>query len=188
MSIRLETERLLLRPPEESDIPSMVVLLGDYEVAKNMASIPYPLSFEAAGQLVRHALLDRAAARGFGYTILRKAGAVAMGGISLKKAGQGAFTLSYWLGRPYWGQGYASEAAKRVSLFAFDEAGATSLNAAYIADNPASGRVLTKLGATRQARPMISHDCLARGHTVYCHQMALERADFRRGRKGKYAA
>jgi RimJ/RimL family protein N-acetyltransferase len=86
------------------------------------------------------------------------------------------FELGYWLGEPYWGKGYATEAGRRVARFAFEELGATQLLSAYMHDNPASGRVLVKLGF------LCTHDetrpCVSRAQEVLHHRMALTRARF----------
>lgn len=57
-------------------------------------------------------------------------------------------TLGYWLDRATWGRGYAFEAASAVTRLSFEELGLTRLKAGHADDNPASGRILTKLGFT----------------------------------------
>ena len=57
-------------------------------------------------------------------------------------------TLGYWLDRAAWGRGYAFEAAHAVTRFALEDVGLTLLKAGHADDNPASGRILTKLGFT----------------------------------------
>ena len=57
-------------------------------------------------------------------------------------------TLGYWLDWAAWGRGYAFEAARAVTHFAFEDVGLSSLKAGHADDNPASGRILTKLGFT----------------------------------------
>ncbi len=65
-------------------------------------------------------------------------------GLHLRESG--LFELGYWLGRPFWGHGYATEAARKLAGFAFSRLKATQLTAGYFHDNPASGRVLEKVG------------------------------------------
>ena len=88
------------------------------------------------------------------------------------------YEFGYWLGKPFWGQGYATEAARRLAQFAFEELGLESLHAGWFHDNPASGHVLAKLGARHNGSQM--RDCRARGMQVLCHDMLLTRADFLR--------
>ena len=175
---RLETERLLLRPPEEADIPSTVVLLGDYDVAKNLATVPHPFTRAHAEDFLKRSTQSRADGSAFRFSIVRKSGNIHVGSIGLGLR-EGMFELGYWLGRPYWGQGYATEAAKRVVGFAFHDLKAQSVQASRFHDNPASGRVLSKLGATPNG--VGTRDCMARGHAVYCHLVLLDRENF--GRK-----
>ncbi|HVP83644.1 MAG TPA: GNAT family N-acetyltransferase [Rhizomicrobium sp.] len=177
MCSRLETERLLLRPPEEADIPSTVVLLGDFDVAKNLASVPHPFTRSHAEDFHKKAIETRAAGTSFRFSIVRKAGNIHMGGIGLALK-DGQFELGYWLGRPYWGQGYATEAAKRIVRSAFEDLKAASVSAGRFHDNPASGRVLAKLGATPNG--VEPRDCMARGHAVYCNLVLLRRENFER--------
>jgi RimJ/RimL family protein N-acetyltransferase len=88
------------------------------------------------------------------------------------------FMLGYWIAKPYWGRGYATEAVRRVAKFAFDELGTNQLTASWILDNPASGRVLEKIGFKPNGTE--ERDCLSRGTTVFCHKVVLNRVDFER--------
>ena len=64
------------------------------------------------------------------------------------------FEFGYWLGKPFWGLGYATEAAQRLVRFAFDELGLRRVHAGWFHDNPASGHVLAKLGARHNGSRM----------------------------------
>ena len=174
---RLETERLILRPPEAADIPALVPLIGDFEVARNLSRVPYPYPESAAREFVARCAENRAAGTDFNYAITRRADGVFLGGcgVHLKETG---FEFGYWLGRPFWGHGFASEAARRLVAFAFEELEVPCLIAGWFHDNPASGRVLAKLGCVPNGAGQ--RDCLARGHAVYCHNVKLEREAFER--------
>jgi len=63
----------------------------------------------------------------------------------------GTFEFGYWLGKPYWKQGYATEAARRLVAFAFDDMKADYVWAGWFHDNPRSGNVLAKLGVKSTA-------------------------------------
>jgi len=176
---RLETGRLLLRPPEIADVPRIVMLIGDYDVAKNLARVPHPYTVAHARDYLERAARGRAEGTLFNFAIARKWDGVLIGGCGLHLE-DGTFEMGYWLGKPYWGKGYATEAAKKLADFAFHSLKAERLEAGWFHDNPASGHVLEKLGARGDgARP---RDCLARGHAVYCHQMVLMRETYGRKR------
>jgi [ribosomal protein S5]-alanine N-acetyltransferase len=84
------------------------------------------------------------------------------------------FEFGYWLGRRYWGRGYATEAARRALAFAFTELNAERLTAGWFHDNPASGRVLEKLGFV--ADGMDERVSLSRRCSVACNKVTLTRA------------
>ncbi len=177
---RLETERLLLRPQETADIARMTPLLNDYDVAKNLVFVPHPYTEDDAKDFVTKAMENSARGEAYPFAITLKANGMLIGGCSLRLRNDGVFELGYWLGKSYWGQGYASEAAKRIVGFAFCELKAPMLRAGYFHDNPASERILKKLGAIPAG---VEHlDCLARGHPVYCYRVVLDRENFGRKR------
>jgi ribosomal-protein-alanine N-acetyltransferase len=177
---RLETERLLLRPQEAGDIGSLVPLLNDFEVAKNLANVPHPYAVEDAEAFIARGTEHRAKGQGYPFALVAKADMGLVGGCGLRLQDDGYFELGYWIGRPFWGRGYASEAARRVAGFAFHQLKAITINAGWFHDNPASGRVLAKLGAVPAGTD--HRNCLARGHAVYCYKVVLDRENFGRKR------
>ncbi len=172
---RLETPRLQLRPPEDRDAPSITALVGEWDVAKNLSRVPYPYARAHADDYLARQPESRAKGTDFNFAIVRKAGEMFMGVVGLHLRERG-FEIGYWLGRPYWAQGYATEAARKVCAFAFHHLEAGKLEAGYFHDNPASGRVLKKIGFVPDGAVQL--DCLARGHQVYCHRLVLNREDF----------
>ena len=169
----LESERLILRPPRPADIQAMTVWLGDYAVSRNLARIPHPYSEADAEDFV--ARRGRHGEGHYNFTILRKEDGMFLGGIGvhLEDAGH---EFGYWLGKPFCGVGYASEAARALVGFAFERLDARSVWAGWFLDNPASGNVLMKLGARHNGSRM--RECMARGHKVLCHEMLLTREAF----------
>jgi ribosomal-protein-alanine N-acetyltransferase len=169
----LESDRLILRPPRPSDISAMTVWLSDYDVAKMTARVPHPYYEGDAEDFIAGlgSVKDR-----YPFAIMRKSDGLFMGCTGLARDGD--FELGYWLGKPFWGMGYATEAAGRLIGFAFDMLGQAQLTAGWYHDNPASGHVLAKLGARHNGSKM--RDCAARGRAVLCHDMLLTRADFLR--------
>ena len=174
-SFRLESERLLLREPELSDAPAIAALMNDWDVVKNLATAPFPYLEEHACAFLGRQEEGRARGTDFVFAITRKSDAALMGKCGLHLKDQG-FEMGYWLGRPFWNQGFATEAAAQVLAFGFRNLRAEHIWAGWFHDNPASGRVLEKLGF----RPNGSgrRDCAARGEAVLCNLVTMSRADF----------
>jgi ribosomal-protein-alanine N-acetyltransferase len=172
---RLESKRLLLRPPEPRDVPAIVSWIGDWDVAKNLSKCPHPYTEKDAEEFLIRSAEGRARGTDFGFGIVSKAEGRYLGQIGLHLK-DGKFEVGYWLGKPFWGQGYASEAARRAVSFAFHELKAETVWAGWFHDNPASGHVLEKLGCRPNGQEQ--RHCLARGHDVLCNLVILDRADF----------
>ena len=165
----LESERLILRPPRPTDIQSMTVWLSDFDVSKMTSRVPYPYSEGDAEAFLAMADEHR-------FVIQRKSDGLFLGMTGLHT--EDGYEFGYWLGKPFWGLGYATEGAHRLVRYAFEALGQETVHAAWFYDNPASGRVLAKLGARHNGSAM--RDCRARGRAVLCHDMLLTRADFLR--------
>ncbi len=151
MSDTIETPRLSLRPFVAEDASRLAYFLGDYEVAKMTATVPHPyLPIAAEGWI-----LMQSAARGKGETFpfaitTRSAGLIGSCGLKRRDlSGLAAWELGYWIGKPYWGEGYVSEAVTALLDWARRELKAEVFTAGHYVDNPASGRVLEKLGFSR---------------------------------------
>jgi RimJ/RimL family protein N-acetyltransferase len=154
----------------------MIVWLGDYSVSKNMSRVPHPYSEEDAENFV--AGIGRQGVHHV-FSVLRKEDGLFIGGIGLHQEELG-FEFGYWLGKPFWGQGFATEAARRLARFAFEELGLIEIHAGWFYDNSASGHVLAKLGGRHNGSSM--RESRARGAKVLCHDMLLTQADFLRKR------
>ncbi|HLN59950.1 MAG TPA: GNAT family N-acetyltransferase [Symbiobacteriaceae bacterium] len=145
----METERFMLRSLELTDSPRIEELAGDREIASTTLSIPHPYPAGGAEPFIR--ATQEAAAKGNGYVfaITRKEDGLLVGVIGLnvhpefKRA-----EMNYWVGRPYWGQGVATEAARAMLRFGFEELGMNKIYAAFLTRNPASGKVMAKMGMT----------------------------------------
>lgn len=138
------TKRLILRPFRLSDATRVEELAGDFEVAKMLDVVPHPYPRGEALRWIAGHDAARAGLRDFPFAI-EAAGELA-GCVGLDRGAGGALHLGYWIGRPSWGKGYATEAARAALAFAFDELGETLVESGHYADNHASGRVMVKLG------------------------------------------
>jgi len=165
----LQSDRLILRPPRPCDIHSMTVWLSDYDVARMTSRVPHPYNEGDAEAFVASAEKHR-------FVIQRKGDLMFLGMIGLNA--DDGYEFGYWLGKPFWGFGYATEAAHRLVTYAFETLGLETVHAGWFYDNPASGNVLAKLGARHNGSQM--RDCKARGMAVLCHDMLLTRANFLR--------
>ncbi len=117
-----------------------------------MRPVPHPYTEDLARAWIATHGPEREAGSAHRFAIEREGRLI--GTCDVDEIANGAGELGYWLDEPSWGQGLASEAARAVMTFAFDELTLRRLTSGHAADNPASGRVLTKLGFTRagQAR------------------------------------
>lgn len=149
----LRTERLVLRPFELDDVPDVTRLAGDAEVASTTLNIPHPYAPEMAESWIRaHATWWGAGELANFAVTLRESGEVVGAiGLVLNTRHENA-ELGYWIGRPYWGRGYATEAARAVVEFGLDGLGLHRVHAHHFTRNPASGRVLLKVGMRYEGR------------------------------------
>ncbi|MBV9623363.1 MAG: GNAT family N-acetyltransferase [Acidobacteria bacterium] len=145
----LQTRRLELRRFTEADIPELVRLIGAREVAANTLRIPHPYTADDAREF-----LDGHRARpDFAFAIVLRIQRRLIGGIGLHPETQHQRAeLGYWVGVPYWGKGYATEAAQAVVRYGFDQLGLNRIFASHFRQNPASGKVLKKLGMRHEGR------------------------------------
>jgi RimJ/RimL family protein N-acetyltransferase len=177
-----ETERLILRAPEASDASAVARWLGDYEVARNMATIAHPFTEDDATALIAKAAEGLAKGEAYAFAVEHKQTRELLGMVTLTLS-EGFYKLSYWFGRPYWGFGYATEAARKIVAFAFNTLKAETVLASWFDGNPASERVLEKLGFVPVAD--YRRENRARGSLTWCHRMALHRENFGRKRSGR---
>ncbi|MEJ7933792.1 GNAT family N-acetyltransferase [Sphingobium sp. AN558] len=137
------TPRLLLRPGWMEDAPALAEAIGNDAVLRNLAAArsPYGLT-EAQAFLARP--LDHHMPQLLAFT--RTLGAPRLvGGCGISQAPDGTPELGYWIARPYWGLGFATEAGQAVMSIA-RATGLSGVRAFHFADNPASGNVLRKIG------------------------------------------
>ncbi len=139
----LETARLKLRPYSEGDITDLVPLIGAREVAATTLRIAHPYTQDDARGFI--ALAQEPGKIWLAITL--RADGRQIGGIGLRVDEQNKHAeLGYWLGVPYWGHGYATEAAREILRYGFDGLGLHRIFASHFGHNPASGSVLRKLG------------------------------------------
>jgi RimJ/RimL family protein N-acetyltransferase len=148
----IQTERLVLGPFVDAEAPELQRLAGAREIADTTLVIPHPYKLTDADQFI--ALQREAAAEGHEliFAIHRRRDARLVGTIALREIDPDHLQaeLGYWIGVPYWGQGYATEAARTVVNLGFERLGLNRIYAHHMARNPASGRVLERIGMRRE--------------------------------------
>jgi len=149
----LHTGRLCLRPLTLEDAPRVQQLAGDKDIARTTLTIPHPYPDGAAEQWIATQQERFEKDELVNFAVTRKDDQALMGVISLKlDLAHANAELGYWIGKPYWSQGYTTEAAKAVLAYGFKELKLHRIYAHYMAHNPASGRVMEKIGMTYEGR------------------------------------
>lgn len=168
------TPRLLLRPGFPEDAPALAGALADHGIARNLANVPWPYSMRDAEAFLaspRDPVLPSLLIFERGEGAPELAGACGLG-----RRPSGSVEIGYWIARPFWGLGYATEACTALVEIA-RVLGLPSLEGSHFIDNPASARVLDKLGF-RSLGVLAPRMCCARGEEVPARLMRLElRAD-----------
>ena len=149
----LETPRLLLRPFRLEDAPQVQRLAGAREVAANTLNIPHPYEDGMAEGFIENTIRSWANGGDSTFAItLRETGEL-VGCIGLGVKGRFHHAeMGYWIGVPYWNQGYATEAAAAMLQFGFEALGLHRIYASILVGNGASGRVQEKIGMKYEGR------------------------------------
>jgi RimJ/RimL family protein N-acetyltransferase len=137
------TPRLLLRPGFPEDAPALAAALADEAIVRNLAVVPWPYGLRDAEAFLaspRDPVLPSLLI--FERT---RAEPQLIGSCGLSRRPSGAVEMGYWIARPYWGRGFATEACSALIDIA-RILGLPRLEASHFIDNPASARVLDKLG------------------------------------------
>ena len=143
----IRTARLLLRPFVRSDAPAIAAMIGDPRVATMLADIALPFDVSAAERWLKPAMGD--------IQLAIERGGGLIGGVSYHIYPRTTGVVGYWLGHVHWGHGYAREAAEAVIEKGFAQDRLKDFWSSHFIDNPASGRILTRLGFTPQSNMAI---------------------------------
>ncbi len=145
----LQTQRLTLRPFTLDDAPAVQKLAGDPAIADTTLNIPHPYADGMAEAWIK-GQADAFARKGnYTYAITRRDDGILLGAIGLTQDQRhNRAEMGYWIGKLYWGQGYATEAARALLAYGFEALQLNKIYATYFKRNPASGRVMQKIGMT----------------------------------------
>jgi RimJ/RimL family protein N-acetyltransferase len=173
MSLTISTPRLTLRPPEPRDADAIARAVADYDIAKMSAMIPHPYPAEVADGWIMFQSAQARRKQAFNF-VIDVAGEGVLGSCGVfRRRPYTDWEVGYWVAKPAWGRGIATEALAATVAWARAVIAPPRLTAGHFLDNPASRRVLEKVGfrPTGHSSPLYS---LARNGQVTCVGMALE--------------
>jgi RimJ/RimL family protein N-acetyltransferase len=150
---RIQTDRLLLRPFLFADAPEVQRLAGDRAIAETTLLIPHPYEDGVAERwIATHAsgFADGKLAA-FAVTLADEGQLVGATGLTIEPEHARA-EMGYWIGKPYWNRGYCTESAAALIRYGFEFLGLNRVFANWMTSNPASGRVMEKIGMRREGR------------------------------------
>lgn len=171
--IEIATERLVLRALRVDDAERITALASEYDIARMTERIPHPYSIGDAEQWISTIVSPQSEE----LVCVIECGGETIGCIGLIRVPEGVFDngvaiLGYWIGKPYWGHGHATEAAQGVMRHAFHDWKVERICVDHFADNPASARVIEKLGF-RYIKP-VEVNSIARGGKVDALHYVME--------------
>jgi len=158
------TPRLLLRPGWLEDAPALAAAIGDEATVRKLARVPWPYGIEDARRFLTQ---EPGPLPNFLIFLREDGGPSLVGGIGLHRDEQGEAELGYWIAAPHRNRGYATEAGRAVVEIAHAGLKMRRIVSGHYLDNPASGRVLRKLGFRPTGRVRERHS-LARGQAASC--------------------
>lgn len=173
----LQTARLKLRALQTDDAPRIQALAGDAEVARTTLLIPHPYPKGMADRWIAstHSQWLQQQAATFGLVLRETNEFIGATSLKLSLEHQRA-ELGYWIGRPYWNQGYGTEAAREMVRFGFEEMGLNRIFAEHFRENASSGRILRKIGMRPEGR--LEQHVLKEGSFIDLELYGLLRKDW----------
>ena len=148
---QLTTKRLLLRRYEPADAAAVQRLAGDRAIADTTLNIPHPYEDGMAEAWIGQTHAQFAAGARATFAILSRDSDELLGTVSLGiDEAANAAVLGYWIGKPYWNRGYATEASERLVAWGFEALGLNRIHSSHLTRNPASGAVMRKIGLVHE--------------------------------------
>jgi RimJ/RimL family protein N-acetyltransferase len=135
----MRSPRLTYRPIDARDASRIAVLAGDWDIARMTARIPHPYSLVDADQWIASIASDE-------FVRAVEYNGELIGAVGYIERDSTQAEIGYWIGKPWWGNGYATEAARALIEHCFRDVGFKRLTCGHFIDNSASARVIKKLG------------------------------------------
>jgi len=142
----LDSDTIRMRRLEHADIPSIIEYASDIEIAKN-TYVPHPYPPEAAIEFVTMTREAWNNDDGYTFALIEKQHGDFVGVMGLHPEPRHyRGEIGYWIGKPHWGKGYATQALRLIIQFGFEKVSLNRVSARHFTTNPASGRVMQKAG------------------------------------------
>ena len=142
----IKSKRLLLRPFQADDAKEVQRLAGNIKVSATTLNIPYPYDDGLAEEWISTHIDHWNNRTSISYAITDRKNFKLLGTMSLVSIYNTEAELGYWVGEPFWGNGYCTEAAKAIVEFAFTELGIIKISGEHLLSNIASGKVMKNIG------------------------------------------
>lgn len=173
---QLDTARLVLRAFELTDAKRVQLLAGDKAIAATTSLIPHPYPDGEAEKWISTHAASFAAGASARFAIMRRDDNVLVGAIGLEiHSKHNRAEVGYWIGREYWGLGYATEALHAILSYGFSR-GLNRIWAEHFAHNPASGRVMQKAGMRHEGT--LRQHMMKWGEPVDCEVYGILSSEF----------
>ncbi|NQV42713.1 MAG: GNAT family N-acetyltransferase [Candidatus Marinimicrobia bacterium] len=148
---KVNTDRLLLRGFQLSDAREIQNLAGDFEVAEMTLNIPHPYLEGMAETWMENHEKHFESGEGVVLAMVDLTSNELVGAVGLKVNRRfNRAELGYWVGKPFWGQGFATEASEAILAYGFEKIKLNKIHASHMMRNPASGRVMQKIGMEQE--------------------------------------
>ena len=141
----LATERLILRMPQPADADAITERIAIKDIVWNLGRAPFPYKRSDAESWLETVPKGWAEDTAYVFAITTADDGM-IGSIGLDRHPEDIWEIGYWLAKPWWGQGLVTEAGQAVLAWARESQGIDQFMSGHFTDNPASGRVLVKLG------------------------------------------
>jgi ribosomal-protein-alanine N-acetyltransferase len=149
-NFRIETERLILSELKKEDLSLVIDYLQDKVFSEYTSNIPYPYTREDAELWLKITMETYEQKKGVTFAIRDKTETI-IGAIGLTDEGSDKAQMGYWMAKKFWNKGYITEAAKAMVESGFKELGFNKIYATHFLHNPASGKVMQKIGMKLEA-------------------------------------